>query len=423
MATDSLAGLFGSPLSQQQLQNQLIEQRAAQMADMNLGQMGAFLGYKGGAQLGQGIGSLFGQDVTDPTVRRATQLRQLAQGIDVQTTAGLEEYAKRLQANGFTEEAARLGQQIVARKKEESIAEKNLRSREGATTVSERNRSVIRQAEVKLAGGEALTPQEEAQVRWLVAQETKPKIFRDSDTGEIVTVEPIDIGTAAPNIAKMLGMGGAKPKEGAAPTEGAPAAGVKVTTTPQTKLPASIKKEVATTEEQISVIDSSITKINKLIPDINSLDLGLLQNIERAGRAFIGRPTADTKKFNELKRAVLEQANNLLLLAKGTQTEGDAQRARDQIADDNTWKNRDLLTGAMDDLVNTLGNTKKALQAKKTTLVSPGIPGIGEGDVAPRPSPFSGANPNLQPAPEAPAPAQPRATHRFNPATGRVEKL
>jgi hypothetical protein len=64
MATDALAGLFGSPLSQAQLQNQLIEQRAAQLADMNLGQMGAFLGYKGGAQLGQGIGSLFGQDVT-----------------------------------------------------------------------------------------------------------------------------------------------------------------------------------------------------------------------------------------------------------------------------------------------------------------------------------------------------------------------
>jgi hypothetical protein len=347
----------------------------------------------------------------------------LAQGIDVQTTAGLEEYAKRLQANGFTEEAARLGQQIVARKKEESVAEKNLRSREGATTVSERNRSVIQQAEVKLAGGEALTPQEEAQVRWLVTQETKPKVFRDSDTGEIVTVDPIDINTAAPNISKMLGMGGAKPKEGAAPTEAAPASGVKVTTTPQTKLPASIKKEVATTDEQLTVVDSSINKINKLIPDINKLDLGLIQNIERAGRAFIGRPTADTQKFNELKRAVIEQANNLLLLAKGTQTEGDAQRARDQIADDNTWKNRELLTGAMNDLVNTLGNTKKALQAKKTTLVSPGIPGIGEGDVAPRPSPFSGVNPNLQPAPEAPAPAQPRATHRFNPATGRVEKL
>lgn len=122
MATDALAGLFGSPLSQQQLQNQLIEQRAAQMANMNLGQMGAFLGYKGGSQLGQGVAGLFGQDVTDPMVRKATQLRQLAQGVDVTTTAGLDEYAKRLQANGFTEEAARLSQQVVARSAQEAEA-------------------------------------------------------------------------------------------------------------------------------------------------------------------------------------------------------------------------------------------------------------------------------------------------------------
>lgn len=137
MATDALAGLFGSPLSQQQLQNQLIEERAAKMADMNLGQMGAFLGYKGGAQLGQGVAGLFGQDVTDPTVRKAAQLRQLAQGIDVSTTDGLVEYAKRLQENGFQQEAARLGQQILANRKTEAETTKALRERAGADPVQQ----------------------------------------------------------------------------------------------------------------------------------------------------------------------------------------------------------------------------------------------------------------------------------------------
>lgn len=137
MATDALAGLFGSPLSQEQLQNQLIEERAAKMADMNLGQMGAFLGYKGGAQLGQGVAGLFGQDVTDPTVRKAAQLRQLAQGIDVSTTDGLVEYAKRLQENGFQQEAARLGQQILANRKTEAETTKALRERAGADPVQQ----------------------------------------------------------------------------------------------------------------------------------------------------------------------------------------------------------------------------------------------------------------------------------------------
>lgn len=137
MATDALAGLFGSPLSQEQLQNQLIEERAAKMADMNLGQMGAFLGYKGGAQLGQGVAGLFGQDVTDPTVRKAAQLRQLAQGIDVSTIDGLVEYAKRLQENGFQQEAARLGQQILANRKTEAETTKALRERAGADPVQQ----------------------------------------------------------------------------------------------------------------------------------------------------------------------------------------------------------------------------------------------------------------------------------------------
>jgi len=120
MATDAFAGLFGSSLNPQQLQNQLIEQQASQMAGRNLSDMGAFLGYKGGAQLGRGAAGLFGVDVTDPTVKKATDLRRLAEGLDVTKTEGLKEYATRLQTAGFNEEAARLGQQIVAREAQET---------------------------------------------------------------------------------------------------------------------------------------------------------------------------------------------------------------------------------------------------------------------------------------------------------------
>lgn len=137
MATDAYAGLMGSPFSQQELQNQLIEQRAAQAANMNLGQMGAFLGYKGGAQLGQGVAGLFGQDVTDPTVRKRVEMQRLAQGVDVETTEGLKEYAARLRENGFLEEAARLGQQILAREEQESRTTKNLRERAGSDPVQQ----------------------------------------------------------------------------------------------------------------------------------------------------------------------------------------------------------------------------------------------------------------------------------------------
>lgn len=120
MATDQFAGLFGSSLSQQELQNQLIEQRAAQAAQRSLADTGAYLGFKGGAQLGQGIAGLFGQQVVDPMVRKASDLRRLAEGVDIQTTDGLKEYAKRLQTAGFLEEAAKLSTQILAREEQEA---------------------------------------------------------------------------------------------------------------------------------------------------------------------------------------------------------------------------------------------------------------------------------------------------------------
>jgi len=156
-------------------------------------------------------------------------------------------------------------------------------------------------------------------------------------------------------------------------------------------------------------LDSSVKKLTALTPKINNLNLGLYQNIERGVSGYLGKPTEDTKEFKQLRREVLAQANNLLLLAKGVQTEGDAQRAKDQIADEDTWKNKELLTSAFEDLKTTLENTQEALKAKRTTLTSPGIPavpGLTAADVAPKPSPFSNVNPQLQPTPEKPVAPQ-----------------
>jgi hypothetical protein len=70
-------------------------------------------------------------DIQDPSIKRATMLRQLAQGIDVSSAEGLQEYANRLQQNGFQAEAAQLGQQILAARKTESEITRNERERKG----------------------------------------------------------------------------------------------------------------------------------------------------------------------------------------------------------------------------------------------------------------------------------------------------
>jgi hypothetical protein len=406
MATDSIMGLFTTPEQYQQAQLAQIQDQAMQMARLTPAQRASANMQVAGYQIGGGIGQALG--VQDPQLQLQSLRQQAVQGMDPTDPESIMQAAQRL-APIDPANASRLAEMSRAAALKKAQTDKALRTA-GATTVSERNREMIANAEIKLAKGEALSPEEEARVRWMIGQENKPKIFRDSDTGQITTIEPIDLMTSAPNLAALVGRQTAQPSAQGGATTTAPTTtrGVTgtVTTTPATRLPSSIQKEVGTVDEQMTILDSSITKINALTPKIENLNLGLYQNVERGISAFLGKPTADTKEFKQLRRAVLEQANNLLLLAKGTQTEGDAQRARDQIADEDTWKNRELLTSAFDDLKATLTNTKEALKAKRSTLTSsgiPAIPGLGAGDIAPNRSSMSGANPQLQPAAEAPA--------------------
>jgi hypothetical protein len=410
MATDSILGLFTDPYQYMQQQNQAQNTAATQFAQLTPMQQAQFGLYKGGAQLGGAFAGAMG--VQDPMLQMQSQRQQILRNLDQTDPNSIAAAAQQLSQIGDQQGAFQLAELSRTAALKKAQAERAMRTA-SSTTVSERNREMIANAEIKLAQGQELGAEEEARVRWMIGQENKPKIFRDSETGEITTIEPIDLATSAPNLAKLVGK---------VAKEGGAAAGVAgtVSTTAATKMPASLKKEVGTVDEQMTTIDSSINKLTALTPKINNLDLGLYQNIERGVSGFLGKPTKDTVEFKQLRRAVLEQANNLLLLAKGTQTEGDAQRARDQIADEDTWKNKELLTSAFDDLKATLGNTKAALNAKRTTLTNPGIPavpGLSAADVAPKPSPFSGANPQLQPQ------TAPRATHRYNPTTGRVEAL
>lgn len=413
MATDSMiAGLFMTPelYQQQQLNEQMA--RNAQLAQLTPDQQVSAGLRTAGWQLGQGLGGLMGAQ--DPMMKALSLRQSVAQQVDWTNPESIAQGAQALVQAGDVAGARQIAEEGRAAALKIAQAKKAA-NMIGATTVSERNRNLIQQAEVKLAKGEQLTPEEEANARWLVAQESKSKVFRDSDTGEIIKVDPLDISSAAPNLARVFSK---QATGGVAPTSAG------VTTTAPSKVATTIRKELGDVDQQATELDLSIQKIQALTSEIEKVNLGLTQNLERGIRGFFGRPTEDTKQFKELQREVRKQANNLLLLAKGTQTEGDAQRAKEQIADEDTWKNKDLLTAAFKDLSDTLLKTRSALSAKRQTLIAPGVPGtptvpgLGEGDVAPKRNPLSGANPQLQPAPEGP-----KATWRYNPQTKQLEKL
>ena len=125
MATPDLISLFGQD-------PQLIQQaRDIQMAQLSPEQRMFTMGAQAGRSVGQGLGSLFGVEVQDPLVQKATALRSLAKEFDTTTPDGLMQFAQA--ASKIDPRAGALAaQQAQAMMKTQSEIAKNLRERAAA---------------------------------------------------------------------------------------------------------------------------------------------------------------------------------------------------------------------------------------------------------------------------------------------------
>lgn len=89
--------LLNQGFTPEQVKQQVEEAKAAQFAQMSPEQRISMMGYRGGRQLGQGIASLFGQaPQEDPTLKMASQVRQLGSQFDLNTAEGTMQYAQAL---------------------------------------------------------------------------------------------------------------------------------------------------------------------------------------------------------------------------------------------------------------------------------------------------------------------------------------
>jgi hypothetical protein len=416
--TGNSQALFGGNMLPEEYQQQLLDKRASDYAKLSLDERIAQGTYKSAYGVGQGLAQAMGVDITDPAMKRMSELRKLSEGIP-NTSEGMMQYSERLRATGrFPTEAAQAmdkAREIASTeagtglKKAQATKAENFQM---ANTASERNRKMISELEVKLAEDPTykLTAKEEAELRWQIGQETKPRTTFDSESGKAITVEPINLEQAAPNISKYI-------SSKAAP--GAPASKVTTSQVTEPKLGEGVQKDIAATDQDIVGVRNTQTKLKTLAPSIDNLNLGLIANYERSGMGFLGLNTPDALAFKELQRAVRAQSNATLNLAKGVQTKDDAERIDKLFADEDTWKNKDKLKAAFAEMVKTTADTEAALRVKRESLTSKGrAPAPAAANVvAPNQSPMSGKNPDIQP--QAPA----RATHRFNPATGRIEVL
>lgn len=110
MATQSL---FGGSLSPQEMQAQMLEQKAAQFAQMSPDQQLGMMAYKAGSNVGTGLAGAFGVQTQDPMIQRATKLRELAGQYNTNTAAGIRQMADALRTQD-PEMALQLSQKAAA---------------------------------------------------------------------------------------------------------------------------------------------------------------------------------------------------------------------------------------------------------------------------------------------------------------------
>jgi len=403
MATDIVGGLFG--ITPQSYERQLSEQGLAQgeqLGAMSPDAFGRSMLYAGGAQLGRGLGGAMG--AVDPQLQLISARNAVIRGIDLNDPEALQAASSRLAQIGDMQGAYGLAE--IAQKRAESQATIGLREAQAkkaneyqmASTSSERNRKLISEADVAIQEGRALTAPQESALRYQVAQELKPKVFRDANTGELTTIDPLNIGLAAPNVAKYLKI----------PQTTGTAGGVTTIQTPQSQ------EAQVSQAEALNELTSRTKDVRNVIGETKKLISGYTTGY---GSLLSGLPLTDAKtlqnNLDSIKANLSLSQLTALKEASKTGASGLGQVTRNEFdALQSTIAKLDpqskTFADDLDKVDKTYARLLKQLESKTvraesragmTPTQKPELPGIAPTDIAPQKSQFSGKNPQLQPEP------------------------
>lgn len=134
-----------------------------------------------------------------------------------------------------------------------------------------------------------------------------------------------------------------------------------------------------------SEIDSWLTKVDPTVKGGPKVTFGPTSTLGAGLSNLAGSPTQNALEQAKLRRFVAREANNILMAAKGTQTEGDAQRAYDMIMSGLDKNSNEGVYSALEDLKTMKQNTVKGLETFVGTMKSKGK-GTSASPAAPAPN-------------------------------------
>lgn len=395
----SLFGLTPEMYGEQQRTSALGE--GISLAQLNPAARGAALTYAGAKGLGGAIGGAMG--VQDPQLVRIAQRQQLLSQLDMTDPKSLVQGAQLASQMGDTQMAAGL----VDRAKTLSESASKIALQQAQTlkamqppklTGDERYIADLRTVENKIQAGEEPTKTELSNANMAAQMLAKPRSFFDQASGQTVTIPATDPSKAFPEtfkaMAKTEAEGGiAVPK----PT---------VQTATTGNLPAGSQKEIGDIEANLKKLELSTPELQSFLKSLKTGDVkynATSNTLDLLGAtvlpAFGLEEKGDQVKKDAIKRALTERVNSLLLMAKGTQTEGDATRAADQIASSTTYLSQARMIGAIEGLMKTEDKLTAELGAKKTALQA-------QGRTPNEPMAVPTKPPTFNPAPKQPKPTE-----------------
>lgn len=162
------------------------------------------------------------------------------------------------------------------------------------------------------------------------------------------------------------------------------------------KMGDSTVKEVATAEKNNNILTSTNKKLDSWLKDVEDgkIEFGLGTRIGAQYERIKGTQSDNTQKLDSLNKFLETERNNILMAAKGTQTEGDADRAMKQIMSNTDFNNAASVAQALKDLkayketqiegnkvyIESLRGTRKlgGGSAAPTAPATPSAPATGE---------------------------------------------
>lgn len=282
MATDSILGLFTSPMQYQQaLQTEALGQ-GMKLAQMSPLEAARAAGYAGAAQLGRGLVGALGAE--DPALKLVTLRSQVMQGVDPNDPQALAKAAQSLAQAGDQAGAMQLAQTALARRDVESQISGRTEEKQAQREMQMQMARERIQAQIEIAKERGATQLQIAQMQ----QEGRMQLAQ-----------------------LAAAMKGSQPK----------------------MLPASLQKDES---KDLETIDTYTAQQQALQPAINSLtpnekgvrklELGPVKNLQYAAQNLAGNSTPESRAYEGLKSAVDTAVNLQVSAEKGVQTDKDVLR-------------------------------------------------------------------------------------------------